>query len=237
MIKEVHQESHDHLEELLIFGSSPETLSFATRDAKINHLMGIVNTQLLKQVLEVETVRAPAVLFGLLQLLAFQIGREQSVGELAKRVGVDGKTVSRYLELLEKSGIILCLPGFGRQLPSEITRKSRYYFIDNGIRNALLSQFNRLELRGDAEQLWENFVIVQRRNKLARGELSAKSYFWRTYAGQQLELVEEMGGTLSGYGFKLSASLTPRLPKAWLVAYPEAHYHVINLNNYLEFIS
>lgn len=230
------QELHKHLEEFLIFGTAPETLRLASREDKINYLAETINSRLLQPIIALETVRAPEVLRNLLQLLAFHIGREVSVGELAIRLGVDGKTVSRYLVLLEKAGIILRLGGFGRKLPSEITRKSRYYFLDNGIRNGLLAQFNGLKLRGDAEQLWENFLVAERFKKQIHSGVPVSSYFWHTYAGQQLELVEEIGGELHGYGFKLSHQKTPRAPKAWFKAYPEAHYHVVNLNNYLEFI-
>lgn len=231
------QELHAHLEEFLLYGTMAETLKLPSRESKAEYLTQLINSHILDPILTLDTVRTPEVLSHLLRLLAFRIGQELSVGEMAIALGIDGKTVSRYLELLEKAGIILRLGGFSRRLPGEISRKSRYYFLDNGIRNGLLSQFNRLEFRSDAEQLWENFLIAERYKKQLHSAAPVASYFWRTYAGQQLELVEEVDGTLHGYGFKLSDRQTPRMPKAWLRTYPEAHYQVINLNNYLELIT
>lgn len=116
----------------------------------------------------------------MLRLLAFQIGGEVSLSELGQKLGIDYKTVARYLDLLEKTFVLYNLRGFSRNLRNEVTKKSKYYFLDNGIRNAIISNFNPLGLRDDIGKLWENFLIVERLKKQAYQPIYANNYFWRT---------------------------------------------------------
>ena len=175
-------------------------------------------------------------LVDLLRLLAFQIGQEVALSELANQVGVDVKTVQRYLDLLEKAFVIIRLGGFSRNLRKEVTSKAKYYFYDTGLRNALIAQFNSLDQRNDIGRLWENFLFIERlKYRTYFGEY-ANAYFWRTYDQQEIDLVEERGGKLFGYEFKWSSQKRVAAPTSWLTTYPEAEFKVITPDNYLDFI-
>ena len=144
-------------------------------------------------------------------------------------------TAERYLDLLEKAFVIQKLSGFNRNMRSEITKNCRYYFLDNGIRNALINNFNPLSLRNDIGELWENYLVIERLKYHEYLRQSANAYFWRTYRQQELDLVEERQGRLFGYEMKWGKSKV-KPPTEWQAAYPEADYNVVNHQNYLGFI-
>jgi len=176
------------------------------------------------------------VLLDLLRLLAFQIGSEVSLSELGRQLGLDYKTVARYLDLFEKSFVIYNLRGFSRNLRKEITKKSKYYFLDNGLRNAIIANFNPLELRDDVGKLWENFIISERIKKQSYKKIYSNNYFWHTWEGKEIDLIEERDGKLYGYEIKWSPQkVLP--PKDWKRSYPNSEFFVISKDNYLEFIT
>jgi predicted AAA+ superfamily ATPase len=155
-------ELRQRLEEFLVFGAYPEVIQASTQAAKIEVISEIAHSYLLKDVLAFERVKSSRTLLNLLRLLAFQVGKEVSLSELAGQIGIDTKTVQRYLDLLEKAFVVIRLGGLRRNLRQEVTSKAKYYFFDNGIRNAIVTQFNRLDQRDDVGQLWENFVFIER---------------------------------------------------------------------------
>ena len=167
--------------------------------------------------------------------MAFQVGNEVSLSELGQKVGLDYKTVARYLDLFEKAFIIFNLRGFSRNLRTEITKKSKYYFYDTGIRNAIISNFNALELRNDIGELWENFLFIERVKKQSYLGPRANNYFWRTWEQQEVDFVEEREGRLFGYEFKWGDK-TSKPPSAWMSTYQEAEYSVVTIDNYLDFV-
>ena len=224
------------LSDFLVFGTYPEVVLASTRNARTELVREIANSYLLKDILAFERVRSSRKLWNLLKLLAFQVGGEVSLNELAASLGLDVKTVNRYLDLLVKSFVLLRLGGFSRNLRKEITQKAKYYFFDNGIRNAVISQFNPLDLRDDAGQLWENFMVMERVKHLTYGGDPANLYFWRTYDQQEIDLVEERGRQLDGYEFKWAHGKPVRPPKGWRATYPEATFSVITLQNYQDLI-
>jgi predicted AAA+ superfamily ATPase len=187
--------------------------------------------------LALEQIKSSATLVNLLRLLAFQVGSEVSLNELASQLQINVRTVSRYLDLLEKSFVIVRLGSFSRNLRSEITQKSKYYFLDNGIRNGVISQFNSLELRNDIGQLWENFIFTERLKNRAYRSIRRQSYFWRTYGQQEIDFVEEGDGQLKGYEVKWSSANHPKAPQDWRITYPGATFEVINRDNYLDFVT
>jgi len=140
------------------------------------------------------------------------------------------------LDLLEKAFVVLRLNGFSRNLRQEVTSKSKYYFLDNGVRNAVIAQFNTLDQRNDIGALWENFMIMERLKYRAYAPLYANAYFWRTYNQQEIDLVEERDGNLFGYEFKWSSTKAVTSPKNWTSAYPEAEFKVVHPDDYLEFV-
>lgn len=231
-----HHELGQNLPEYLIFGTYPEVLQTSSRNEKIEIISEIANSYLLKDLLAFERVKSSRILLDLLKLLAFQLGSEVSLSELATQLGVDVKTVQRYLDLLEKSFVIYRLNGFSRNLRKEVTSKSKYYFLDTGIRNALIAQFNNLNQRNDVGQLWENFLIIERLKLRSYRSLPANSYFWRTYDQQEIDLVEEREGKLFGYEIKWAPNKETSAPKLWKETYSNAEFMTINQKNYLDFI-
>jgi len=234
-IEKIYQ-TEANLENRLIYGSYPEIVLMPDNHGREQYLKEIVSSYLYKDVLELDGVRHSAKISRLLQLIAFQIGKEVSLSELGTSLGMSKNTVERYLDLLEKAFVVQRLTGFSRNLRNEITKNCRYYFLDNGIRNALINNFNLLEQRNDVGELWENYIIIERLKRQEYLSGAANNYFWRTYTKQELDFVEEREGRLFGYEIKWGKA-KPRPPKEWLSAYPEASFEMINRENYLEFIS
>lgn len=227
----------ERLKEFLVFGSYPDVLNAKTRGEKIEVLEELVDSYLLKDILSLERLRGSKVLLDLLKLISFQVGQEVSWHELAAQVKLDVKTVGRYLDLLEKAFVITSVGGFSRNLRSEVTRKQKYYFLDNGVRNAVIAQYQPLSDRSDVGALWENFVFIERLKKRAYHVLPGTSYFWRTYSQQEIDLVEEHSGKIHAYEFKWSPSSRTAAPKEWKDAYPDAAFRVIHPGNYLDFVT
>lgn len=230
-------ELSEKLEEFLIFGSYPEIITARSQRDKIAVLEEIVNSYLLKDVLALGRIKGSKVLLDLLKLLAFQVGSQVSLNELASQIKLDVKTVGRYLDIFEKAFIIKRIGGFSRNLRKEIVTKAKYYFLDNGIRNAIISQFNPLDSRNDIGMLWENFVVNERIKKCAYQNISGTTYFWRTYDGQEIDIVEEREGKLFGYEIKWAEQPKAKIPKDWLKTYKNAEFTVIARDNYLKFIT
>jgi hypothetical protein len=230
-------ELSQNLSNYLIFGTYPEVLMASSRTERINVITEISSSYLLKDILSFDRVRSSRTLLDLLKLIAFQLGNEVSLNELATQLGVDIRTVQRYLDLLEKSFVIFRLNGYSRNLRKEVTSKAKYYFWDTGIRNAIIAQFNNLDQRNDVGQLWENFIIVERMKHRAYTGISANPYFWRTYDQQEIDLVEEREGKLFGYEVKWSTNRPPQPPKLWLETYKNAEFAVVHPENYLDFVT
>lgn len=225
-----------HLEQLLIFGAYPEVVTGQSFEKKINYLYQIRDAYLYKDILELEQVRNSRKLLDLLRLVAFQIGREVSLQELGRQLGMAKNTVERYLDLLEKSFVLINVGGFSRNLRKEITKTSRYYFFDLGVRNALIGNFNLLNSRDDIGQLWENFLFIERLKKQTYLQIHANNYFWRTWSQQEIDFIEERDGKLYGYEFSWQPKKKTSPPSEWAKAYPEAHYEIIHRENFLPFI-
>ncbi len=227
-------ELREKLNEFLIFGSYPEVVTAKTKQEKIDILKELVDSYLLKDILTHEKIKSPKVLLQIVKLLAFQIGNEVSLNEIATQVQVDVKTVSRYFDLLEKCFVIKTISAYSTNLRKEITTKNKYIFYDNGVRNAIISQFAELDDRNDIGQLFENFVITERIKKLSYEKFYGNIYFWRNYNGQEIDLVEEIDGKLSAVEIKLNKIVKP--PSNWMKNYPKADFKVITTDNYLDFV-
>jgi predicted AAA+ superfamily ATPase len=176
------------------------------------------------------------VLLQLLILLAYQVGSEVSLTELGNSLGIDKNTVTRYLDLLEKSYIVFRMGGLSRNLRSEVTRTAKYYFYDLGVRNALINNFNQLEVRDDVGKLWENFMVVERLKMRTYTKLYANQYFWRTWKQNEIDLVEERDGMLYGYEMKWKDKGGSG-PAEWGEAYGDgATWQTVSPANALEFL-
>lgn len=228
-------ETESLLENRLIYGSYPEVLTIKDNQQKTEYLSELINSYLLKDILILDNIKNSAKLVNILRLLAFQIGKEVSVNELAKNVGLNKLTVERYLDLLTKVFVVYRIEGYSRNLRKEISKSPRYYFWDNGIRNALIANFNTLALRNDVGELWENYVIAERiKLQHYQGWLS-NNYFWRTYDQQEIDWIEERDGGLFAFEMKYQKK-TVKAPGAWTANYPGATFDVISRENYLLFI-
>ncbi len=223
------------LEEYLIYGSYPEVIITSEKKEKIRLLHEISGSYLMKDILEFERVKSSQKLMMVLRLLAFQIGHEVSFNEIAQKVGMDHKTLARYIDLLEKAFVIIRLGGFSRNLRNEIVKKNKFYFYDTGIRNAIIANFNHTDLRNDTGQLWENFIIMERIKKQRYHEILANNYFWRTWNGEEIDFVEEREGKLFGYECKWSDKKI-KTPKSWQQNYPDSTVEVIHPDNYQKFV-
>ncbi|MBT8764317.1 ATP-binding protein [Desulfohalobiaceae bacterium Ax17] len=229
-------ELKEKLHDFLIFGTYPEVVTAKTRQQKIEILEELVHSYLLKDILALNKIKSSKTLADLLKLLAFQVSNLVSLNELAVQLKVDVKTVGRYLDLLEKSFVIKKIPGFSKNLRKEITTKAKYFFVDNGIRNGVISQYNPLDLRNDTGSLWENFIVMERIKKLTfERTMPVSFYFWRTYNGQEIDLIEQREDGIFAYECKYSQQKV-KTPGSWLKNYPESHFTVINKTNYLDFL-
>jgi predicted AAA+ superfamily ATPase len=225
----------DKLSHRMVFGNYPELLHIPDRESKIDYLNEMVSSYLLKDVLAYENIKNSHKIFNLLRLIAFQIGGEVSLQELGKQLNISKNTVEKYLNLMEKVFILHKVEGYSRNLRKEITKNAKWYFLDNGLRNAVIANFNSLENRNDKGGLWENYIIGERLKFQAYNKISSNNYFWRTYEQQEIDWVEERDGRLFGYEFKWKETIV-KTPSQWVKAYPEASFKVINQNNYLEWL-
>ncbi len=223
------------LETRMIYGSYPEVITLSDKREKQAYLHELVSSYLLKDILAFEGIKKSKKMFDLLTLLAFQIGKEVSHSELATQLSINKATVERYLDLLENVFILYNIRGFSRNLRKEVTKTSRYYFYDIGIRNALINNFNFFQLRDDIGMLWENYLVSERIKKQHYHSLWSNNYFWRTYDQKEIDWVEEREGKLHGYEFKWKSKKST-CPPLWLKTYPNASFQCINMDNYLSFI-
>ncbi len=223
------------LETRLIFGMYPDVINNPGKEKII--LNNLVNSYLFNDIYSFKDVRKPVLIEKLLEALALQISSEVSLNELSQLLQVDRMTIDRYINLLEKTYVIFRLPSFSRNIRNEIKKNRKIYFYDNGVRNAIISNFSAFSLRTDKGALWENFLVAERIKYLNYNLLFRNKYFWRTMQQQEIDYLEEFGGNLHAYEFKLSPEKKIRFPKTFLNAYPESETQVITFESYLRFLT
>ena len=229
-------ETKANLSARLIYGSYPEIFQNDDKISWEEYLKDLSSEYLFKDILVLENIHNAAKLHDLLRLLAFQVGNLVSYDELGRQLGMSKNTVIKYLDLLTKTFIIFPLPGYSRNLRNEITKSKKWYFYDNGIRNAMIYNFNPLEFRNDIGQLWENYFISERIKYQYNNRILANNYFWRTYKQQEIDLIEESGRQLTAFETKWGSSKKHKIPKSWSEAYPDSRFYFVNPDNYLDFI-
>ncbi len=230
-------EKKDNLEQRLVYGNYPELIHIAGQEEKAEYLREIINSYLLKDILAFENIRNSDKIFDLLKLIAFQIGGEVSLQELGKQLSMSKNTVEKYLDLLSKVFVIHKLGGYSKNLRKEITKNSRWYFCDNGLRNLLIANVNPIGMRNDIGMLWENYIISERIKFQRYNKMVVNNYFWRTYDQQEIDWVEEREGKLFGYEFKWSPNRKVKVPGAWKKEYKNATFTVIHRDNYLDWVT
>ena len=228
-------EIYSRLEEMLIFGTYPEILNASNNKDKQRLLEELRDSYLYKEILELENIRNSSKIYDLLLLLAYQVGKEVSLNELSNSLDLAKQTVERYIDLLEKSFVIKKVRGFSRNLRKEVTKTLRYYFLDNGILNAVINNFNPINLRNDTGALWENYLFSERLKKQEYHGISTENYFWRTYDRKEIDHVEVINENISGYEFKWKKGKI-KVPALWKETYPDAGFEIINKENFLDFI-
>ena len=222
------------LSQRLIYGQYPEVVTSPANARRT--LMSLADDYLYKDLLSYRGVKRPELLRKLLQALALQLGSEVSYNELAQLIGADKSTVESYIGLLEKCYVVFRLDSFSRNLRNEIKTGKKVYFYDNGIRNAILSNFALPEQRSDMGALWENFLVSERRKFHSYNQTFTRMYFWRTQAQSEIDLVEESDGRLAAFEFKYNPKRAAKLPTPFATAYPEAQFSVITPDNYMPFV-
>ena len=234
--KEDYGTSLSNLEERLIFGGYPELMHIRDRKDKIHYLKDLINAYLLKDIIAFEGIKKRGKIVNLLKMIAFRTGSEISLEGIGKELQISKNTVERYLDILSKVFIIQKITGFSRNLDNEITKKAKWYFFDNGIRNALISNFNPLDSRDDVGKLWENYFISERMKYQSYHKLYVSNYFWRHKSQQEIDWIEESDTKLKAFEIKWNPNVTERIPKLWKKAYPDATFITINRENYLDYI-
>lgn len=232
---ETSLETRQNLESRLIYGSYPEVVMMDDYGRKTDYLRDIVGAYLLKDILALDGLKNSSKMRNLLRLIAFQLGSEVSYEELGRQLGMSKTTVEKYLDLLEKAFVVYRLGVFSRNLRKEVTKAGKWYFCDNGIRNAVIGAFSPLAIRQDVGALWENFLIGERRKANFNEALHREFYFWRTYDKQEIDLIEESAEGLTALEFKWGNKKSSAR-NVFQKAYPHAEFCVVNRENYLDFI-
>lgn len=232
---ENHLETRNNLEERLIFGSYPELSKIINREDKINYLKEIVNTQLLRDIFAFEGIKKRDKIIGLLQMIAFRTGSEISLESVGRDLQISKNTVEKYLDLFSKVFIVYSVSGFSSNRDNEITKMKKWYFVDNGIRNAIINSFNSLNMREDVGKLWENYLNSERRKKMSYQENHVFDYFWRTHTKQEIDRIELKNENIKAFEYKYGKA-TAKAPTEFAKSYPDASFEIVNQENYLEYI-
>ena len=222
------------LQTRMVYGLYPEVVT-EPADAR-RTLTALANNYLYKDLLSYKGIKKPDLVHKLARALALQLGSEVSYNELGNMLGVDKITVENYINLLEKCFIVFRLDSFSRNMRNEIKKGKKVYFYDNGIRNAIISNFAPLELRNDAGALWENLMVSERVKRNSYCGNFAQLFFWRTHEQQEIDLIEEVDGTLHAFEFKWNNKAKTKLPTAFARSYPESTFESITPGNYWQFV-
>lgn len=219
----------------LIYGSYPDVINHIGEEKPI--LLELSNSYLYKDILKVEGIRKPSHIEKLLRALAFQVGSEVNFSELSNMIGnISVATIERYISMLEKAYIIFKLPAFNRNMRNEIKKGKKYYFYDNGVRNALINNFAPMDMRFDKGALWENYLISERMKYNHYNGHYVNTFFWRTKDQAEIDYIEEVDGYMHCFEFKWKSKKKKNIPKSFNQAYPQNTYTIISENNYLDFI-
>ena len=219
----------------MVYGYYPEVVCNPGEEKII--LKELADSYLYKDILSMDGILKPEKLVKLLKALAYQIGSQVSYNEVGMLVGLDSKTVEKYITILEKSYIIFRLTSLARNIRNELKSSRKIFFWDLGIRNAVIGNLTQIENRQDAGALWENFVIAERMKMLAYNGSFAQTYFWRTKQQQEIDYREEEDGKIKAFEFKWNPNkAAAKCPDSFLKAYQNPEFKVITPRNVDEFL-
>jgi predicted AAA+ superfamily ATPase len=228
--------ARSNLDERLIIGSYPEIFQLKTTKEKESYLKELAKSYLLKDILSYAGIKHSNKLIDLLKLIAYQVGSEVSFNELSLKLGINKITVENYLNLLQKVFILFKLPSYSTNQRKEISKGSKWYFYDNGIRNAVIQDFRISSLRNDLGALWENYIIAERLKRNVYKDEDIQMFFWRNYQQQEIDLIELHQGKLSACEIKFGTGKNAKIPQSFLSSYPEEEFKLIDVDNYTDFI-
>jgi len=226
--------SLQQIEDRLIYGMYPDVINHLGEEETI--LKNLTDSYLYKDIMALGNIKKPIILERLVKALAYQLGSEVSYNELAQLLGVNKETISNYIDLLEKSFIVFRLTPYSNNLRNEIKRKSKIYFYDNGIRNAVISAFSNIDLRRDKGALWENFLVSERIKHLNNHQKYVNYYFWRTKQKQEVDWVEEQNLEVKGFEFTWNKKSKSNVPKKFEMLY-DTKIKIIDKENFHDFLN
>lgn len=227
--------TQSNLGERLVYGSYPELLHLPTYQEKMKYLKEMVSNQLLRDILAFEGIKKRDKIIALLQIVALRVGTELSLESIGKELQISKNTVEKYLDLFSKVFIIYQVSGFSKNRENEITKKKKWYFVDNGLRNAIINDFRAIDNRQDLGMLWENYLNSERKKMLEYKEIDVLEYFWRTHSQQEIDRIEVRNNKISAFEFKWSDE-NAKIPFEFAKSYPNANFNIIHRGNYLDFI-
>ena len=222
------------IEQRLIYGSYPEVLTNSGREKELLNLL--VSSYLYKDIFKFGNIRKPSELEKIVQLLAWQIGNEVNISEVAKSTGTTSNTVERYIDILEKAYIVFRLPAFARNVRNEIKKNNKIYFYDNGIRNAVIGNYSFISNRNDVGALWENYLVSERKKINSYNGFYGHSFFWRTQQQQEIDYIEEIDGKISAFEFKWNPNKKTRFPVTFTNSYHPERTEIIHRDNFESFL-
>jgi uncharacterized protein len=225
--------SEQDLENRLIYGFYPDVLNHSVGADEV--LDELVESYLYKDILNYAGIRKPEVIQKLVQAISYQIGQEIVYKEVGDLVGLDPKTVSHYIDILEQAFVVFRLPAFSKNLRNEIKKNQKIFFYDNGVRNAVIRDYKPFVNRTDKGALWENFLISERLKQLRYAKRKSGMFFWRTKQQQEVDYVEISGKEITGYEFKWNPKRDIRFPKTFTKNYSQ-NVHGIHRGNFRDFV-
>ena len=224
------------VEDTLLYGTYPELFGIESSEQKRTYLTELAQSYLLKDILNLDGIKNSSKMYNLLRLVSMQVGSEVSYEEIGKTLSLSRNTVEKYLDLLSKAFVVYRLPAFSRNPRNEVSKAGKWFFFDNGIRNAVIGDFRPIALRQDVGALWENFLVSERIKMNDNKRRFSNHYFWRTYSGQEIDLIEENNGVIGAFEFKWGKK-TPKVPSSFHANYPDAAYQVVSRSNFVGFCS
>lgn len=223
------------LKQRLLYGYYPEVVMGEGNQQVL--LKEISSAYLYKDILTWENIKKPDKLERLIQAIALQVGQLVSYNELAQTTGLNAATVERYINLLEKAFVLYRLGSFNRNLRNELNKSRKIYFYDNGLRNAVINQFQSVELRDDIGSLWENYLLAERTKYLATNRIYCNRFFWRTKDGAEIDYIEEYNGEIHAFEFKWNAKAKAKFSKSFIEQYKPVETTVIHAENYMNWLT
>lgn len=228
-------EEEKNLEKRLIFGNYPEVVMNLSEAE--NTLVSLLQEVIFTNLGVTDRINKSDKLFKALQTIAFNIGEPLSYNEIGEKCGIDNETVERYVDLLERSDILLRIPTYFNEHRYELKKSHVFYFVDNGIRNALIRNFNPIDLRNDVDQLWRNWLISER---IKWNKLNGKSVdykFWRTHTKQTMDFIEFAEDKIQAYKTSWEKKKKMKFPVMFLELYPTISTHTLNRSTYWSFLT